>query len=187
MNPALITAYAERNRLAHSLREIGNIADGPTMSYSPEIERQELLKRLIVITNVVQGALRVPTHDNGHKECDCKDVSSFGAGIKPAALLIVAVVLGIVLFFGIAAHCQTQTIDHGRVQTIQRALRRNGYALPVTGVLDGKTTAALQDIAQTHGWQHKQVPDSRVLIYLGLGPNYSGLLNPETAMIARNQ
>ena len=80
-----------------------------------------------------------------------------------------------------------QTIDHGRMQTIQRALRRNGYALPVTGVLDHKTTAALQDIAQTHGWQHKQVPDSRVLIYLGLGPNYSGLLNPETAMIARNQ
>ena len=80
-----------------------------------------------------------------------------------------------------------QTIDHGRMQTIQRALRRNGYALSVTGVLDSKTTAALQDIAQTHGWQHKQVPDSRVLIYLGLGPNYSGLLNPETAMIARNQ
>ena len=32
------------------------------------------------------------------------------------------------------------------------------------------------------GWQTKQVPDSRALIRLGLGPDHGHLLNPESAM-----
>jgi len=33
-----------------------------------------------------------------------------------------------------------------------------------------------------HGWQTKEVPDSRALIKLGLGPSKDHLLNPESAM-----
>jgi hypothetical protein len=33
-----------------------------------------------------------------------------------------------------------------------------------------------------HGWQTKEVPDSRALISLGLGPSHAHLLNPESAM-----
>ena len=95
------------------------------------------------------------------------------------ALLLLAMIVTVCLGLG---HCQ---IDRGRVQTIQRALGRNGYAVPVTGNMDAKTIAALKDIARQHSWQQKSVPDSRVLIYLGLGPDYSKLLNPDTAMIER--
>jgi lysozyme family protein len=97
------------------------------------------------------------------------------------ALLLLAMIVTVCLGLG---HCQ---IDRGRVQTIQRALGRNGYAVPVTGAMDAKTVAALQDIARQHGWQHKSVPDSRVLIYLGLGPDYSKLLNPNTAMTQKSE
>ena len=33
-----------------------------------------------------------------------------------------------------------------------------------------------------HGWQTKEVPDSRALISLGLGPSKDHLLNPDSAM-----
>jgi hypothetical protein len=36
-----------------------------------------------------------------------------------------------------------------------------------------------------HGWQSKEVPDSRALIKLGLGPSNDHLLNPQSAMITK--
>jgi hypothetical protein len=33
-----------------------------------------------------------------------------------------------------------------------------------------------------NGWQSKEIPDSRALIKMGLGPDHAHLLNPESAM-----
>jgi len=50
-----------------------------------------------------------------------------------------------------------------------------------TGVWDARTQAALVKYQGDNGWQSKVVPDSRAIIKLGLGPNYSSqtLLNPQ--------
>jgi hypothetical protein len=40
----------------------------------------------------------------------------------------------------------------------------------------------MQRYQADHGWQSKEVPDSRALIKLGLGPDHEHLLNPESAM-----
>jgi hypothetical protein len=45
-------------------------------------------------------------------------------------------------------------------------------------------TANLKQVAIDHHWQHVSVPDSRVIIWLGLGPHYTKLLNPNTAWIS---
>ena len=76
-----------------------------------------------------------------------------------------------------------QKIDPKRSQEIQEALIREHY-------LSGEPSGAWSDAAQKamqryqtdHGWQSKQVPDSRALIKLGLGPDHEHLLNPESAM-----
>ena len=76
-----------------------------------------------------------------------------------------------------------QAIDPKRAQEIQAALIREHY-------LSGEPHATWNDSAQKamqryqadHGWQSKQVPDSRALIELGLGPDREHLLNPESAM-----
>jgi hypothetical protein len=41
---------------------------------------------------------------------------------------------------------------------------------------------AMRRYQSDHGWQTKEVPDSRALIKLGLGPSHDHLLNPESAM-----
>lgn len=63
-----------------------------------------------------------------------------------------------------------------RQTEIKTALRRHGYT--------GEMTAALKQVAKDNRWQTKSVPDSRVLILLGLGPKYPHLLNNGTAWIA---
>jgi hypothetical protein len=76
-----------------------------------------------------------------------------------------------------------QKIDPKRAQEIQDALIRERY-------LNGEPSSTWSDAAQKamqryqadHGWQSKQVPDSRALIKLGLGPDHEHLLNPESAM-----
>jgi hypothetical protein len=60
-----------------------------------------------------------------------------------------------------------------RQHQIEQALRVRGY--------HGDMMTNLRRIAEEHGWQHKSVPDSRVLIFLGLGPQYKNILNPRTA------
>jgi hypothetical protein len=79
-----------------------------------------------------------------------------------------------------------QAIDPKRAEEIQEALIREHY-------LTGEPAAAWNDAAQKamqryqadHGWQSKQVPDSRALIKLGLGPDHEHLLNPESAMTSQ--
>lgn len=72
-----------------------------------------------------------------------------------------------------------QGINTERATEIQQALIREKYLTgEPTGVWDARTQAALVKYQGDNGWQTKVVPDSRALIKLGLGPNYSAeLLN----------
>ena len=78
-----------------------------------------------------------------------------------------------------------QSINSERATQIQQALIREKYLTgEPTGSWDARTQAALVKYQADNGWQSKVVPDSRALIKLGLGPNYSAeLLNapPKTA------
>jgi hypothetical protein len=78
-----------------------------------------------------------------------------------------------------------QKIDSERAEAIQEALIREHY---MTGEPTGSWNQASEDAMRRyqadHGWQSKQVPDSRALISLGLGPSHDHLLNPESAMTA---
>lgn len=49
------------------------------------------------------------------------------------------------------------------------------------GVWDSRTQEACRKYQGDNGWQTKVLPDSRLLIKLGLGPDHSDVLNPETA------
>jgi Putative peptidoglycan binding domain len=74
-----------------------------------------------------------------------------------------------------------QGINSERATEIQQALIREKYLTgEPTGSWDARTQAALVKYQGDNGWQTKVVPDSRALIKLGLGPNYSAeLLNPQ--------
>jgi hypothetical protein len=76
-----------------------------------------------------------------------------------------------------------QAIDPKRAQEIQEALIREHYLTgePV-GTWNDASQKAMQKYQADHGWQSRQVPDSRALIKLGLGPDHEHLLNPESAM-----
>jgi hypothetical protein len=74
-----------------------------------------------------------------------------------------------------------QGIQPERAAQIQQALIQKNYLTgEPSGVWDARTQAALVKFQADNGWQTKVVPDSRALIKLGLGPNYSAetLLNP---------
>src|SRR5258708_19824761 len=74
-------------------------------------------------------------------------------------------------------------IDSGRARQIQTALIREHYMQgQPSGTWDAATQAAMHRYQADQGWQSKQIPDSRALIKLGLGPSHDHLLNPETAM-----
>jgi peptidoglycan hydrolase-like protein with peptidoglycan-binding domain len=81
-------------------------------------------------------------------------------------------------------HHGQQAIQEERAREIQSALIREHY---LDGEADGKwdsrSQAAMVKFQADNGWQTKVVPDSRALIKLGLGPDHSNLLNPETAAI----
>ena len=78
-----------------------------------------------------------------------------------------------------------QSIDSQRTREIQEALIREHYLNgEPTGNMDAATKAALTKLQADNGWQTKVVPDSRALIKLGLGPNQSNLLNPDTAALS---
>lgn len=76
-----------------------------------------------------------------------------------------------------------QKIDSERATAIQQALIREHY---LSGTASGTWNQASEDAMRRyqsdHGWQTKEVPDSRALIKLGLGPSKDHLLNPESAM-----
>ena len=67
-----------------------------------------------------------------------------------------------------------QAIQSDRARTIQEALIREKYLTgEPTGVWDTRTQEAMARYQADNGWQSKVTPDSRALIKLGLGPNYS--------------
>ncbi len=73
-----------------------------------------------------------------------------------------------------------QGIKPERAMEIQQALIREKYLTgEPTGTWDARTQATLVKYQGDHGWQTKVVPDSRAIIKLGLGPDYSSktLLN----------
>jgi hypothetical protein len=73
-------------------------------------------------------------------------------------------------------------IDPERARTIQQALIREHYLSgEPTGIWNEASEAAMRRYQSDHGWQTKEVPDSRALISLGLGPSKDHLLNPESA------
>jgi len=76
-----------------------------------------------------------------------------------------------------------QKIDGQRAVQIQQALIREHYLSgAATGVWDNASQHAMERYQASNGWQTKEVPDSRALIKLGLGPDHEHLLNPESAM-----
>ncbi|MEO6119771.1 MAG: peptidoglycan-binding domain-containing protein [Terriglobales bacterium] len=77
-----------------------------------------------------------------------------------------------------------QAIASDRTRQIQEALIHAGYLTSEpTGKMDASTKQALVKLQKENGWQSKVVPDSRALIRLGLGPDHSNLLNPDTAVL----
>jgi hypothetical protein len=76
-----------------------------------------------------------------------------------------------------------QKIDSERASEIQEALIREHYLTgEPTGTWNQDSEDAMRRYQGDHGWQTKEVPDSRALIKLGLGPSKDHLLNPESAM-----
>jgi hypothetical protein len=76
-----------------------------------------------------------------------------------------------------------QKIDSERAQSIQEALIREHYLTgDATGTWNQASEDAMRRYQADHGWQSKEVPDSRALIKLGLGPSKDHLLNPDSAM-----
>jgi peptidoglycan hydrolase-like protein with peptidoglycan-binding domain len=67
-----------------------------------------------------------------------------------------------------------QAIQPERARAIQEALIRESYLSgEPTGAWDSRTQDAMTRYQSDNGWQTKVTPDSRALIKLGLGPNYS--------------
>ena len=77
-----------------------------------------------------------------------------------------------------------QAIDTTRSREIQAALIQAHYldGTP-TGTWDARSKAAMEKYQADNGWQTKKIPDARALIKLGLGPDHSDLINPNTASI----
>ncbi|HWR17776.1 MAG TPA: peptidoglycan-binding domain-containing protein [Terriglobales bacterium] len=75
-----------------------------------------------------------------------------------------------------------QAMSSERAREIQEALIREKYLSgEPTGAWDARTQEACRRYQGDNGWQTKVLPDSRALIKLGLGPDHSKVLNPETA------
>jgi peptidoglycan hydrolase-like protein with peptidoglycan-binding domain len=71
-----------------------------------------------------------------------------------------------------------QSIDSERVTQIQQALIREHYMTgEANGQWDSTTQSAMQKYQSDRGWQTKLIPDSRALVKLGLGPDYSTAIN----------
>ncbi len=78
-----------------------------------------------------------------------------------------------------------QAIEPERVTQIQQALIREHYLTgEATGKWDAATTSAMQKYQGAQGWQTKLTPDSRALVKLGLGPDYSSAINAKDSSFA---
>ncbi len=71
-----------------------------------------------------------------------------------------------------------QAIEPERVTQIQQALIHVHYLnSDANGKWDATTVAAMQKFQADNGWQTRLMPDSRALMKLGLGPDYSTAIN----------
>ena len=78
-----------------------------------------------------------------------------------------------------------QAIEPERVTQIQEALIREHYLDgPADGDWNAATVAAMQKYQADHGWQTRLMPDSRALVKLGLGPDYSNAINAKNSSFA---
>ena len=78
-----------------------------------------------------------------------------------------------------------QAMSTDRTRQIQEALIREHYLDgEPNGVWDSRTQEACRRYQTANGWQSKVLPDSRAIIKLGLGPDRSAVLNPETAAVS---
>jgi hypothetical protein len=78
-----------------------------------------------------------------------------------------------------------QSIQPERATQIQQALIREHYLSgEASGNWDATTIAAMQKYQADHGWQTKLTPDSRALVKLGLGPDYSKAINADGSSFA---
>ena len=78
-----------------------------------------------------------------------------------------------------------QSIQPERVTEIQQALIKAHYLNgEPTGKWDDTTKAAMQKFQGDNGWQTKIMPDSRALVKLGLGEDYSGAINAKSLTLA---
>ncbi len=78
-----------------------------------------------------------------------------------------------------------QAIDSQRVTQIQHALIHEHYLTgEANGQWDAPTQAAMQKYQADQGWQTKLMPDSRALVKLGLGPDYSSAINAKDSSFA---
>ncbi len=78
-----------------------------------------------------------------------------------------------------------QAIDPERVTQIQQALVREHYLTQEpNGEWDSATQAAMQKYQADQGWQTRLLPDSRALVKLGLGPDYSSAINAKDSSFA---
>jgi len=78
-----------------------------------------------------------------------------------------------------------QAIDPERVTQIQQALVREHYlSQEPNGEWDSATQAAMQKYQADQGWQTRLLPDSRALVKLGLGPDYSSAINAKDSSFA---
>ena len=75
-----------------------------------------------------------------------------------------------------------QAIDPDRVTNIQQALIREHYLSgDPSGKWDDATLNAMKKFQSDNGWQKRLAPDSRALVKLGLGPDYSNAINAQNA------
>jgi len=78
-----------------------------------------------------------------------------------------------------------QAIEPERVTQIQQALIREHYMSgEASGQWDSATQAAMQKYQADQGWQTRLMPDSRALVKLGLGPDYSNAINAKDLSFA---
>lgn len=71
-----------------------------------------------------------------------------------------------------------RSIKPERVIQIQQALIKAHYFTgDADGKWDSKTIAAMKKFQADNGWQTKLMPDSRALVKLGLGEDYSDAIN----------
>lgn len=78
-----------------------------------------------------------------------------------------------------------QAIQPERVEQIQHALIQAHYLSgEANGKWDQTTVAAMQKYQADNGWQTKIMPDSRALVKLGLGEDYSDAINAKNLTLA---